>query len=364
MTDPEKGLLETLAADAVSSALNMRFDICTCPSCRLAITDQVLENMPSALRQFDCLSRQEIAHDDLIKIQSALSRLVASAIHEISNHPTHRIIEDKAETLKNLIKKIRDERSLDLRHYHLDLLKRRLALRIRSNNLSSYASYMHFLTKNPTEYDRLFETLCINVSEFFRDPPVWITMRHLLETLVRKKIDSQETALTIWSAGCACGEEPYSIAVILKDILKHNLHNLRPKIHATDIDKACLNAAAQAQYEARSLANCDSGLLKKYFDPQGEERYQLKDTVKELVTVHYLDLTTPETIVNTDLVVCRNVFIYFDHDLQGRIIKKFCEALLPGGYLLLGKTEILPFTMSCLFEEIDASARIYRKKPD
>jgi chemotaxis methyl-accepting protein methylase len=294
--------------------------------------------------------------------QSQVSRVCSIAIEAVSGNPPHALKEDRAHSFNLLIKKILKDRNLDLRHYHLELLKRRLALRVHSCQLNSYIEYMAYLDKNPREYDKLFATLCINVSEFFRDLPVWVTMRYLLETLMRSKlVPGQEGGLKIWSAGCANGEEPFSLAILCREVMRQHGLNVPVKIFATDIDKECLAFCEKAEYAPSSLKNLDKELIEKYFLPAGDN-FRPRLEVRNLVRFSYLDLTSTNIVYNTDLVTCRNVFIYFKRELQIKIIEKFHEALLPRKFLVLGKTELLPQENNSLFDELDASARIYKKK--
>ena len=190
-------LVEEAAKESITNYLNIRFDICTCNICRQDILKEVLNRVsevsPTAGQLNGGSALQQISSEK----QNEINRAILEAIEKISSHPSHIIIDDKKKAFKALIEKILKERSVDFRNYHHDLLKRRFAIRIRTNNLGSYADYMKYLEKNPREYDRLFETLCINVSEFFRDPPVWITVQHLLDTLIKNKIEQEDSEIQI-----------------------------------------------------------------------------------------------------------------------------------------------------------------------
>ncbi len=167
--------------------------------------------------------------------------------------------------------------------------------------------------------------------------------------------------MRVWSAGCAGGEEPYSIAIELKEILKDDLPRFSLEIIGTDIDRKSLSAAETAEYPKESLKNADAKMLEKYF-VACEGGYKLNEEIKDMVGFQYRDLISQDHIEETDVVLCRNVFIYFDRSLQEHLLMKFYKSLKPGGYLIMGKVETILGEAKEIFEEIDVNARIYRKK--
>lgn len=352
-------LTEQVARDLLETSLRLRFDVCTCPQCREAMLKSMLAELP--LTQIDTGLTPEQYKEIKLRCQREMTHACIRAIVKVDAKPPHPLVEDKKENFERLMKQILRDRNLDLRHYHTELLKRRIALRLHANKIESYLTYMRLLDKDPHEYDRLFATLCINVSEFFRDGPVWVTLRYLMDTVIQKKLQSPDRRLRIWSAGCANGEEPFSLAIVAREATRKIAHNLQVRIIATDIDKACLKFCEQAAYAKSSLANLDRLTVERYFKKQGE-LYVPEEELRSLVSFQYLDLTSSDFITDTDLILCRNVFIYFDSCLQKKILSGFCDSLLPQGFLLLGKTEILPVESECMFDEIDGNARIYRKK--
>jgi len=355
----EKIKLEEFSREFLDNILKVRFDICTCKHCRKEMIDDAVSQLPlKKIYQKISETGTVLGDDDLV---DKFNRALRNSIEIIGKNPPHKISEDKSHTFKLIIKKILNERNFDLRHYHFDLLKRRLAIRIRSNNLHSYPEYIHFLSKNPSEYDRLFETLCINVSEFFRDPPVWVTIRYLFENLLRIKSKGFDRHIRVWSAGCANGEEPYSLALIIKETLKTTGMNFRFEVFATDIDKASLIKAQKGVYPKESLKNLDEKSL-SYFEAAGDGIYEIKGSLKSLVTFANLDLTSGEFLKHMDVLACRNVFIYFNKKLQEEMLKKFHDSLKPGGYLILGKCEALVGDTDVLFDAVDTNAHIYRKR--
>ena len=356
MDENDIKLVEDLSREIVNNFLNYRFDTCTCAKCKNDIFNHILSKISEASANVKFNSLEEIKSF----YNTEINRDMAEAIQHVRTHPSHSNYEDFKKNFVMLLNKISVERGLDLRNYHSEILKRRIGLRLQHNKISSYSKYIDFLTKNPNEYDRLFETLCINISEFFRDTPVWVTLQYMLENLARSKIQNNQNSIRIWSAGCANGEEPYSLAITAKETLRRIPQNLRFEILATDVDKACLDFAQKAVYSQDSLKNVDRKLLARYF-VRSKENLKVKDEASQLVSFNYLDFTSQIYPKNFDVLCCRNVFIYFNRHLQKEILDKFCECLNPGGYLILGKCESLGPEYDYHFETIDANARIFRK---
>jgi chemotaxis methyl-accepting protein methylase len=351
-------IVEELTREIVGNSLNYRYDICTCPRCKNDIANHIVSKICASSIHLDSENAQETKNF----YQREINRTMLPAVEYVNSHPGHLDPEDRKKTFSALLHKISNERGLDLRNYHTDILKRRIALRLQHHSIPSYSKYIEFLTKYPKEYDRLFETLCINVSEFFRDTPVWVTIQYLFENLIAAKIKNKQNSLKLWSAGCANGEEPYSIAIALKEALRGIPQITRVEIIATDVDKACLNFAQEGIYSKDNLKNISPKLLARYFE-LSEGKFHVKDDIKSLVSFDYLDLTSQQYPENIDVLTCRNVFIYFNRRLQKQILDKFCKCLIPGGYLIMGKSESLGAEYEYCLEAIDANARIFRKHP-
>jgi chemotaxis methyl-accepting protein methylase len=349
-------IVEELAREVVGSSLNYRYDICTCPRCKNDIINHIVAKVSASSVHLDSENTEEIKSF----YQREVNRTILLAIEYVGDHPRHIDPENRKKIFSELLRKISVERGLDLRNYHTDILKRRIALRLQYNNIPSYSKYIEFLTRNPGEFDRLFETLCINISEFFRDTPVWVTIQYLFENLISNKIKNKQNSIKLWSAGCANGEEPYSLAIALKEALRGIPQITRIEIIATDVDKACLNFAQKAVYSKENLKNVSPKLLARYFE-LSEGKFRIKDEVKSLVSFDYLDLTSQQYPQNIDVLTCRNVFIYFNRQLQKQILDKFCGCLISGGYLIMGKSESLGAEYEHCLEAIDTNARIFRK---
>ncbi len=350
------GLIKNLAEKVVTNTLKYHYDICTCPKCKTDIINHITQKISESTVQVDCENEEETKNYYMKEINFSIMK----AMDYVSEHLSHIDTENRKKIFAELLRKISFDRGLDLRNYHTEILKRRIALRLQRNNMPSYSKYMEFLSQNPEEYDRLFETLCINVSEFFRDPPAWITIKLLFENLLRDKIKNKQSLIRIWCAGSANGEEPYSLGISLKEALKEIAQTFQIEIIATDIDKACINFAKKAVYAKESLKNIPDNLLTNYFNLT-DGKYYVKEEIKKLVSFEYLDLTSQQYLENMDIISCRNVFIYFNRTLQREILDKFYTSLNPKGYLILGMSENLGTEYKQHFEAVDTNARIYRK---
>lgn len=358
-----RNIIEDVAMDFLTHTLALRYDICTCSTCKNDMLAYILSRVPPKYVTTETGALHTLIEQTKIEHQAEIGRVVINAIDIVSKNPRHKPIEDKEQSFDLLLDNIKESRGLDLRHYRQEILRRRVALRIRANNLNSYSEYLRLLIKNSDEYTELFNVLCINVSEFFRDQEVWITAKYLLENVIRQKAQKNNRTLRIWSAGCASGEEAYSIAILLKELLQDNASGLFIKIFATDIDRDTIKNALRAEYKKESLKNADSRYLEKYFSFSfSKQAYKLNQEIKDMVEFQYQDLTGQEFIKDTDVIFCRNVFIYYSLSLQEMILMKFYKSLIPRGYLVMGRVESILNEAREIFEEVDANARIYQKK--
>lgn len=236
-------------------------------------------------------------------------------------------------------------------------LRRRLAVRMRACGARTLTEYAAILDRTPDEVTRLLATLTINVTQFFRNPSAWERLAAELETTTTR-------GLAVWCAGCASGEEPYTVAMLLAD----REERLGPRaargtvrIDATDVDARCLDAARTAVYAAASFAEAPPRLVQRWTIDDGDRR-RIHETARALVRVLRHDLgRDPPPQPPYDLVVCRNVVIYFERDAQERLFSIFADALRPGGLLLLGKVEMLYGPARARFTTVDGPERLYRR---
>jgi len=246
--------------------------------------------------------------------------------------------------------------------YKDEFLKRRLEGRMRLKGLATYAEYAHFLDKNPIEFNNLLDALTINVSEFFRDATVWNTLRQqILPSMFREKLTTGSREFKVWSAGCADGEETYTITLLILDTLAYLSHSFRIEIMGTDVDLPSLDRARRGQYAASRLRLVSQPILQRYFIPADKGNFEVVDAVKKFVTFKPHDLFTLPPASGLDIISCRNVVIYFSKKLQEQLYQNFHNALNVGGYLILGKVESLVGEAASMFNCVDLSERIYRK---
>ncbi|MFX0091064.1 MAG: CheR family methyltransferase [Candidatus Hodarchaeota archaeon] len=240
--------------------------------------------------------------------------------------------------------------------------QRRLRMRMRRLDCSSYISYFRLLKQDPNEIEWLKRKLSINVTEFYRDPDVYQTFRVVFGQYVKEIIDKRDTSnIRIWSAGCAIGAEPYSIGILLTELLVLSSYDV--KIIATDFNEDLLNEAKKGIYEAEILNSLNDRLKSKYFRQLNESQYKIRDRIKKLVEFSHLDLTSNIFLYkHLDVIFCRNVMIYFSRELQEQLVGNFYKALTPGGLLILGLTESVPQSFGNKFEVLSLKYRIYRKK--
>jgi chemotaxis protein methyltransferase CheR len=253
-------------------------------------------------------------------------------------------------------------KGLNCTGYKDDFLKRKFDGRMNVKGISSYAEYAHFLDRNPTECKELLDALTINVSEFFRDPTVWKAFQTtIMPVIIKEKMRASQRELKIWSAGCADGEEPYTIAISIIDALSYNLRAFRIEIVATDLDPQSLNRARAGIYSPARLRLVKRSVLQRFFIPLDGGNLRVSNEVRRLVTFQSHDLFSLPPSSPFDVISCRNVMIYFSRELQETLFRNFHQALSPGGYLILGKVESPLGECGTLFRCVDLTERIYQR---
>ncbi|MFW9903725.1 MAG: CheR family methyltransferase [Candidatus Thorarchaeota archaeon] len=266
----------------------------------------------------------------------------------------------------NLIKQYLYKKGFhDISSYKDKYLSRRLAIRLRNKNCKTYEDYYDILIRNDNEINLLKKSLSINVTKFFRDPDTWIEFQHLMQNYVKEiKIGELTSTLRVWSAGCAIGSEPYSIACIIHHILGNHILKYNVKIYATDFNDELLHIARRGIYEGEIFENIPKDFLVKYFEPSAKGK-RVKFVIRRMVDFSNLNLLKDKyRFPKLDVIFCRNVIIYFSKDIQNEIFQKFYNLLVPNGFLILGRTEILPQTFKESFNVFSLKHRFYRKKLD
>ncbi len=259
-----------------------------------------------------------------------------------------------------LARRISKGAGLALDAYKDKCIRRRIAVRMRACGVHTYAEYETVLEQMPGEYDRLRDALTINVTRFFRNVETW----ERLAAGFLPAIWTPTGALRIWSAGCASGEEAYSLAILAAELAEARGRPQaleRVSIDATDIDRESLARAEAARYRVEALMETPAALRARYFEPDGDG-YRVVEGIRRRVRVRALDLSRePPPAPPYDLIVCRNVVIYFDRAMQERLFLSFAETLRPSGILVLGKVETLLGPARERLTLVDARERIFRR---
>jgi len=260
--------------------------------------------------------------------------------------------------LATLVKKIALERRFGFDAYKESCLRRRVAVRMRARGVDSYDDYATLLDKDAGEYDKLLDTLTINVTKFYRNRETWDAItRSVMPNLMRR----QEGCLWCWSAGCASGEEPYTLAILISEHKrKGGPASAITRIDASDFDRRSLERASAGQYGDAAFEELPTELNRRYFT--GQSPKSIKPELRSMVRFIRHDITRePPPTPPYDLVMCRNVLIYFDRETQERLVSGFIDALNPGGYLVLGRAETLFGHARERLKLEDARERIYSR---
>ncbi|MEO0455935.1 MAG: CheR family methyltransferase [Cyanobacteria bacterium P01_A01_bin.114] len=259
---------------------------------------------------------------------------------------------------ETLLEYLRQTRGFDFTGYKRSSLQRRVTKQMRTHEIDNFGDYLDYLEVHPEEFVPLFNTVLINVTSFFRDLPAWEYLWHqLLPRILSEKLS--EDPIRIWSAGCASGEEAYTLAIILAELLNPVQFRQRVKIYATDVDEEALAEARHASYLAQDLETIPEALRAKYFEPVAD-RYVFRSDLRRSVIFGRHDLVQDAPISRLDLLVCRNTLMYFNAETQSRILARFHFALGSTGAIFLGKAEML-LTHSNSFTPINLQHRIFRK---
>ena len=240
--------------------------------------------------------------------------------------------------------------------------KRRVNVRVRATNSENYEEYLRLLKRNSTEYEYLVQALTINVSEFFRNPETFgIIEKEVVPFLIKSRSESLVKSIRIWSAGCATGEETYSLAILLHRVLGRDFDRYRISIIGTDIDILSLEKARKGIYRENVLKNVNTSIKESYFVRQGEI-YQVSDQLKSMIRFKQHDMISESCVNRFDLIICRNVMIYFKKEIQEQLQLNFHQALNRGGFFVIGKAETLLGTASNRFKPYNARERLYIKE--
>jgi len=258
----------------------------------------------------------------------------------------------------DLLEYIETELEFETGFYNNSYLNRRISARMRRTDVDTFRNYQRLLERNENEHEELLDSLSINVTGFFRNPEAWEKLR-----LVLRDLTKNNRSVRIWSAPCADGREPYSLAMLAKD--DNKIHDRKIEITATDINRDILRTARRGIYETSQTTDIEEELellndYESYID-RNENRFSVRDSVKEMISFEQHDLIRGEPKRDFDLVLCRNLLIYIDSSFKTPIFETIRGSLGEDGYLMIGMTETLPTDCRDSFEPVYKQKRIYRR---
>ncbi len=243
------------------------------------------------------------------------------------------------EELEELLGFLRDARGFDFTGYKRSSLGRRIRMRMADLGITSYTDYRDRLESTSEEFGTLFNTILINVTSMFRDADAWTFLeREVLPELLARS--DTEDEIRVWSAGCSSGEEAYSLAIMFAEALGLEEALSRVKVYGTDVDEEALRVARAGLYPGKALEPLTPELRDRYFEPDGTQ-HSFRPDLRRRVIFGRHDITRDAPISRLDLLVCRNTLMYFNVEAQTRIVDRFHFALREGGFLFLGKAEML-----------------------
>jgi two-component system CheB/CheR fusion protein len=240
--------------------------------------------------------------------------------------------------LRSFLEELRERSGIDFSSYKTPTIQRRLQRRLAATGVPDLEQYIRYLQRHPDEYQRLVSSFLIKVTEFFRDPELFSYLRDKLLPELIESARQHGNEVRIWSAGCATGEEAYSLSILVADVLGDELSDFKVRIFATDVDADAIAFARRGVYPASALADVPPHLVDKYFS-EIEGAYEVKKLIRGMTVFGQHDLGQRAPFPRIDLALCRNVLIYFTPELQRRALHLFAFSLRESGYLILGKSE-------------------------
>ncbi len=288
------------------------------------------------------------------KILAYVRNMRLSRAHRLATEDSERA----ADALAQVFLLLRQRSGHDFSAYKETTVRRRIERRMNLQRCESVTDYAKLLQRTPVELDMLFDELLIGVTSFFRDPESFESLSlTLAEYLATKPEDS---ALRVWVAGCSTGEEAYSIAILLFELMEKLKRRWQVQIFATDLDAKAIETARAGIYPHGIAGDVDPRRLKRHFT-RTEGNYQVKKEIRELLVFATQNLIEDPPFTKLDLLSCRNLLIYLDVALQRRLFPIFHYVLKPNGMLLLGSSETIG-AFSHLFDPLDKKWRLYRRK--
>lgn len=260
--------------------------------------------------------------------------------------------------IEKIFQRIYDQTNYDFSGYKLKTIQRRIQRRMVVNKVVTLDDYITLLMSSSTEVESLFKELLISVTSFFRDPEPFESLKEVVHTMVEQNEAGE--SVRVWVAGCARGEEAYSIAILFHEAIRELDKNIKFQIFATDIDDNALNKARQGTYTLDQVKGVSEKLLERYFT-RFDEIFLIKKALRENIVFAKQNLIMDPPFSHLDLISCRNVLIYFNIETQKQVFQTFHFALKPGGSLFLGKSESAIATGAELFQSEEGKKQIFRR---
>jgi two-component system CheB/CheR fusion protein len=274
---------------------------------------------------------------------------------------TYSPVDAGADDMTALLRDLREQSGLDFSTYKQPTIARRLERRMAATGSATFAAYRELLQSDADEARRLVGSFLIKVTEFFRDADLFEALRTaILPRLIDEATAAGSHELRIWSAGCATGEEAYSVAIALAQVLGDRLPEWKIRIFATDLDEAAIEFARRGVYPISALDGVPKPIVQRYFTAS-DGSYALTKPIRSMLVFGQHDLAQRAPFPRTDLVLCRNVLIYFTPELQRRTLQLFAFSLRDGGVLILGKAETTT-RLSSAFALEDMRLKVYRRQ--
>jgi two-component system CheB/CheR fusion protein len=259
---------------------------------------------------------------------------------------------------ENLLSYLKNQRGFDFTGYKRTTLRRRINKRMQALQVEKYEDYIDYLEVHPDEFTPLFNSILINVTGFYRDTEPW---QFVEGEIIPRLLDatSYDKSIRVWSAGCATGEEPFTLATLFAEVMGVDEFDRRVKIYATDVDEEALTAARHAVYSPKTIQDVPEHMVERYFHKQNDH-YMFRKSIRRSVIFGRHNVIQDAPISKIDLLVCRNLLMYFNVETQGKVLSRLHFALNDSGFLFLGKAELL-ITHSNLFVPVDLKQRIFSK---
>ncbi len=264
---------------------------------------------------------------------------IGPLLYDLLTGVSRRQSEEKTEDLlRQILDHVSQQASIDFHQYKTSTILRRISRRMAVTHNRTMHDYARYLEDHPREVGELVKALLINVTQFFRDPEAFAYLRNEILPKLVASARKRDRVLRFWSAGCATGEEPYSLAMLLTDFMGAELPEWSIKIFGTDVDEAAINFARRGIYSETLLKGVPLEYRERFFE-RIDQGYRISKQLRQMVIFGQQDLSRSAPFPRIDLVLCRNVLIYFTPELQDYVLSRFAFSLYPHGYLFLGKAE-------------------------